>query len=187
MAMRRFYCSEVVDKETNKVEYHFKEAKKKKYITFQTQREAVRHVKEMKIDAMVWFRQHGQFVSSFKTLKDINYEKTDDIEIVHVKPKELKSITKAEEAYETSGFNEADNMFLTKEENKMVKVEKTKAKPVEVENPVLESINKERAIYQGFFETPKQENAFWLGASVLLVLFVILIVLVILAIFLNLA
>ncbi|MGY6172282.1 hypothetical protein ACW95P_02975 [Candidatus Mycoplasma pogonae] len=167
MAARKFYCSEVVNPETNKLEYNLKEAKDKKVLKFKTQREAIRHIKNLKIDAIVWFRQHGRFVSLIKTSQDSKYENTDEIEIVKIQPKKAsESMTKTDEIL-TKDLDEADNLFA---EEELVVVEKEEPTAV-------------RELAPGFFESEKQEKYTLIGAMVVFALLVLLVILIIFAAF----
>ncbi|UVD81606.1 hypothetical protein NV226_02685 [Mycoplasma iguanae] len=189
MAMKRFYCSEVLNKETNKLEYHFKEAKKKKFLTFNSQREAISHVKSLGIDAMVWFRQNGQFVSSIKTLKDVKYEKTDDIQIVKFESKDKPADVPADDI-DTTLLEKADNMFLeetdvfNKPATKNVIAEstkETKTKPVIAAEEMTIALEEEN-----YFENDNEKKLFLYWGIGLFLLLVVLIVLIIFAIFLSL-
>lgn len=175
--IKRFYCSEEQNKTTGKMEYRFKEAKKKRYLVFATQKEAISHLKSLKVNAVMWFRQNQQFVSSVKTTQNDFNKKTDEIEIKYFDlNKKTKVKSKEVKKEEIDLLIQADNIFIEEAEESKSKRNKEKVTETIVEPAVTKEAKKETAVLLS------SKSSYW-GLSISFVLFTIAIVVFILAMF----
>ncbi|MBN3534498.1 hypothetical protein [Mycoplasma procyoni] len=83
----KFYCSKRTNKKTKKTEFTFKKAKINKYKIFDSLEECIEHFKSLKLNATMWLRENGVFVSSIKTRIGENPEDEVEVEIIHFEPK----------------------------------------------------------------------------------------------------
>lgn len=116
--IKKFYCSKVFNEETQNFEFHFKRAKQEDYLNFSSLEDTIEHFKSLKLDATMWLRENGIFVSSIKTRigdEQENGEKEVHVEIVHFEPK-VKKDEKEEEWTVSDDCQECERLDKEAEE-----------------------------------------------------------------------
>ncbi|MGZ9413162.1 hypothetical protein [Mycoplasma sp. Z386] len=85
--IRKFYCSKVENHNTKTVEFQFKAAKQPDHLVFNSLEETINYFKSLKLNATMWLRENGIFVSSIKTRIGEEEDSEVEVEIVHFEPK----------------------------------------------------------------------------------------------------